>query len=96
MADVRAGADARGTIDLLVSNPIGRCQLLLAKFAALPLGTILLAERTGVSLVVLGAVAEMRFPKDNVATAMLHRELLGESRCAGAGGRIGQNRAEPV
>ena len=95
MADVREGADARATIDLLVSNPIGRCQLLLAKFATLPLGTILIATGTGVSLVVLGAVAETSLPKGNVAPAVLHRSLLGKNQCTGAVGNIRRNQAEP-
>ena len=96
------GEEDRHTLDLLLANPIGRSRVLLEKFAALTLGTFLLAGVTGVSLVVLGNLAEMGLPPGNVAAAMLHLALLGvvfgalALALSAATGRTGLSRGIPA
>lgn len=71
------GEEDHHTMDLLLSNPVGRTRVVLEKFAALALGTFLLAGVTGLSLVGLGSLVDMNLPPGDVAATMLHLALLG-------------------
>ncbi|TDT78259.1 MULTISPECIES: ABC transporter permease subunit [Micrococcaceae] len=71
------GEEDRHTMDLLLSNPVGRGRVVVDKFAAMALGTFLLAAVMGVSLVLEGRLVDMVLPADKVAAAMLHLALLG-------------------
>lgn len=72
-----AGEEDRRTLDLLLTNPVSRTQVLLEKAVALVTGTVLLAAITGLSLVLIGNLWDMDLPPGLVAAAMLHLALLG-------------------
>jgi ABC-2 type transport system permease protein len=72
-----AGEEDRRTLDLLLTNPVSRTQVLLEKAAALVIGTVFLAAVTGLSLVLIGNLWDMDLPPHLVAAAMLHLALLG-------------------
>ena len=76
-SDLVAGEEDRGTIDLLLANPISRRRVLLEKWAALVAGvaaaSVGLAVGLGVGLVAFG----MRIPATRVAAAVVATGLLG-------------------
>jgi ABC-2 type transport system permease protein len=72
-----AGEEDSHTLELLLSAPVGRSRIVLEKFAALVVGTALLAAVTGLSLTLEGNLADMGLPAGNVAAAMVHLALLG-------------------
>ncbi|EWT01060.1 ABC transporter permease [Intrasporangium oryzae NRRL B-24470] len=72
-----AGEEDRHTLDLLLTNPVSRTQVVLEKAAALVVGTVLIAAVTGVSLLFFGRLFDMSLPPGMVAAAMLHLALLG-------------------
>lgn len=71
------GEEDRHTMDLLLSNPVGRGRVVVDKFLAMVLGTFLLAAVLGISLVLEGSMVDLVLPADKVAAAMLHLALLG-------------------
>lgn len=71
------GEEDRHTMDLLLSNPVGRGRVVLDKFLAMAVGTFLLATVMGVSLVLEGKLVDLQLPADKVAATMLHLALLG-------------------
>lgn len=71
------GEEDRHTMDLLLANPVSRSRIVLDKFAAMALGTFLLAAVIGFALVAEGQLVDMQLPAGNVAAAMLHLALLG-------------------
>ncbi len=71
------GEEDRHTMDLLLSNPVGRGRVVLDKFLAMAVGTFLLAAVMGVSLVLEGKLVDLQLPADKVAATMLHLALLG-------------------
>ncbi|MHC6594648.1 ABC transporter permease subunit [Arthrobacter sp. C152] len=71
------GEEDRHTMDLLLSNPVGRGRVVVDKFLAMVVGTFVLAAVMGVSLVLEGNMVDMVLPPDKVAAAMLHLALLG-------------------
>lgn len=97
-----SGEEDRHTMDLLLANPLSRARLVLDKFAAMVIGTFLLAGVTAVALVAEGRLADMDLPVGKVAAAMLHMALLGVVFGALAlalsawTGRSGVSRAVPV
>lgn len=97
-----SGEEDRHTMDLLLANPLSRARLVLDKFAAMVVGTFLLAGVTAVALVAEGRLADMDLPVGKVAAAMLHMALLGVVFGALAlalsawTGRSGVSRAVPV
>lgn len=72
-----SGEEDRHTMDLLLANPVSRDRVLLDKFAAMALGTFLLAGVIGLALVAEGSLVDMGLPAGNVAAVMLHLALLG-------------------
>lgn len=71
-----AGEEDRHTADLLLANPVSRTRVVLQKWAAMALGTLLLGTATGAALLGEGALAGMGLPVGNVSAAMLHMVLL--------------------
>ncbi|BCW75362.1 ABC transporter permease subunit [Arthrobacter sp. FX8] len=71
------GEEDRHTMDLLLSNPVGRGRVVVDKFLAMVLGTFLLAAVLGISLVLEGSMVDLVLPAGKVAAAMLHLALLG-------------------
>ncbi|TXN29931.1 ABC transporter permease subunit [Lacisediminihabitans profunda] len=71
------GEEEHHTMDLLLANPIRRSRVVLDKFAAMAVGTFLLAAVTGTALVAEGQITGMDLPVGNVAAAMLHLAMLG-------------------
>ncbi len=72
-----AGEEDRGTLDLLLANPIGRARVLLEKFAALAAGVAVLMTALWLALLVEGSAAGMDVPLAHAAAAVLHLGLLG-------------------
>ena len=72
-----AGEEDRGTLDLLLANPISRARVLLEKFAALVAGVATLMAALWLSLLVEGAAAGMDVPLAHSAAALLHMGLMG-------------------
>ncbi|WP_285242552.1 ABC transporter permease subunit [Pseudarthrobacter sp. fls2-241-R2A-127] len=72
------GEEDRHTMDLLLSNPVGRGRVVVDKFLAMALGTFLLAAVMGVSLVLEGSLVDMVLPADispPVVSPRVHRGL---------------------
>lgn len=96
-----SGEEDRHTMDLLLANPVSRDRVLLDKFAAMALGTFLLAGVIGLALVAEGSLVDMGLPAGNVAAVMLHLALLGGGlRRVGAGtlgldGEAGPEQGDP-
>lgn len=76
-ASAVAGEEDRGTLDLLLANPVSRARVLMEKFAALVAGVLLLMSALWVALVVEGRAAGMAVPLANSAAALVHMGLLG-------------------
>lgn len=96
------GEEDRHTMDLLLSNPVGRWRVVLEKFLAMAAGTFLLAAVTGAALVLEGRLVELDLPADKVAATMLHLALLGvvfgtlALALSAATGRTGLSRGIPA
>ena len=71
------GEEDRHTLDLLLSNPVGRSRVVLDKFLAMAAGTFLIVAVMGVGMVAEGNLVDLILPAGNVAAAMLHLALLG-------------------
>ena len=76
-ANALAGEEERGTIDLLLANPVSRARVALGKFSSLVVGTAVLAAVLWVALAAEGAAAGMDLPLGNTAAALLQLALLG-------------------
>lgn len=71
-----AGEEDKGTMDLLLANPISRDRVVLHKFGALVIGTLLLALVTGASILVLGPPFDLDLGTGRVMAASLGAGLL--------------------
>ena len=71
-----AGEEDRHTLDLLLSNPVSRTDLVLEKFGAMVAGTAALGTVTAVALLGQGRLVGMSLPAGGVVAAMLHMTLL--------------------
>ena len=97
-----AGEEERGTIELLLANPISRSRVALGKFAALVVGTTTLSAVLWLALVAEGSAAGMALPVGRSGAALLQLDLLGilfgtTALCVGAlTGRLALSRAVPV
>jgi ABC-2 type transport system permease protein len=76
-ASAVAGEEDRGTLDLLLANPISRARVLMEKFAALVVGVAVLMGALWLALLAEGRAAGMDVPLANSAAALLHMGLLG-------------------
>ena len=76
-ASAIAGEQDRGTLDLLLANPVSRARVLLEKFGVMVAGVTVLMAALWVALLVEGSAAGMDVPLANSAAALLHMGLLG-------------------
>ena len=76
-ASAVAGEADRGTLDLLLANPVSRARVLLEKFGALAVGAAVLMTALWLALLLEGTAAGMDVPLANAAAALLHMGLLG-------------------
>ena len=72
-----AGEEERGTLDLLLSNPLSRSQVLLHKFAAMVVAILALALIMWLSAVIGVIVVDMDISFMRMAEATLSAALLG-------------------
>jgi ABC-2 type transport system permease protein len=71
-----AGEEEGRTLDLLLSTPIRRSQILLDKWISMALTTLGLAVVLGLTIALIGPVFELRIPIVDVASACLMLYLL--------------------
>lgn len=76
-SDLIAGEEERRTIDLLLANPISRRRLLVEKWAALLVGTSLVAGSLGAVLAVGSPLAGLRVGAAGLWAAVVASALLG-------------------
>lgn len=76
-SDLVAGEEERGTIDLLLANPISRRQVALEKWVALATGTVLVTACLGVGLAVGLPAAGMHLDAAHVLSAVVATGMLG-------------------
>lgn len=76
-SDVIAGEEDRGTLDLLLSNPISRSRILLEKFAALTSYTVLLGALLEIELVVASVATNTNINFIHLTDITLSVILLG-------------------
>ena len=81
-SDAIAGEEDRGTLDLLLANPVSRGQVLLHKFAALTAATTVLTAVYGVTLAAGAAAVAMDVNYGGLLAAIVSTLLL--SVCLGA------------
>jgi beta-exotoxin I transport system permease protein len=74
-----AGEEEAGTLDLLLSTPVGRGQVLATKAIAIVAAAAALALVAAVSIMVFGPIFDLAAPRADVAAACLMLELLGLS-----------------
>ena len=72
-----AAEEEKGTLDILLSNPTTRLQVLIHKFAALVVATIVLGSVFWLSVVIGGAIVDMDLSLWRTAQATLSGVLLG-------------------
>lgn len=72
-----AGEEENGTLDILLSNPTVRLQVLMQKFAAMVVATSVLAFVLWLSVVVGGAIVDMGLSPWRIAQVTLSAVLLG-------------------
>jgi len=72
-----AGEEEAGSLDVLLSTPVPRRRVLLDKFEAMVLGTFGLVFAMWLSVVVFGAIWDLRPDLPNFTAACLHLFLLG-------------------
>lgn len=75
-SDALAGEEERGTIDLLMANPIRRRRVVLEKWAAVCAGVAGVTAALGVVLGVGDAVLDLRVPADRLMAALVATGLL--------------------
>jgi ABC-2 type transport system permease protein len=71
-----AGREDRGTLDLLLANPVTRTRVVLEELGAMLLSVLLLVTTLGVALVAFGEWAGLDLPVSRVVAAMVHLALL--------------------
>lgn len=76
-SDLIAGEEERHTIDVLLANPISRRRLLVEKWAALLVGTMLLSASLGVVLAIGAPLVGLRVGASNLWAAVIASALLG-------------------
>lgn len=73
-----AGDEDAGTLDLVLSHPVGRIRLALQRFAAVALGVVLIAAVLGLAMIGLGTSVEFRgVGAGEFAAVSLHLALFG-------------------
>ena len=72
-----AGEEEKGTLDILLSNPTTRLQVLIQKFAAMVVATSVLAFVLWLSVVIGGAIVDMDLSLWRTAQATFSGLLLG-------------------
>ena len=72
-----AGEEEKGTLDILLSNPTTRLQVLIQKFAAMAVATSMLAFVLWLSVVIGGAIVDMDLSLWRTAQVTLSGMLLG-------------------
>jgi len=72
-----AGEEERGTLDLLLSNPLTRRRVVVEKFAALMGTTLVLAMALWLGMAIGVAIVEMEISLGRVAKANLSARFLG-------------------
>jgi ABC-2 type transport system permease protein len=72
-----AGEEERGTLDILLSNPTMRVQVLIQKFAAIVVATSVLAFVLWLSVVIGGVLVDMNLSLWRTAQVTLSAVLLG-------------------
>lgn len=72
-----AGEEETGTLDLLLTNPLPRWQVLLEKFVAMFLGTVLLGVVVWLSLIISTAAFDMNVGAGPLAAATASSTLVG-------------------
>jgi len=72
-----AGEEARGTLELLLSNPVTRWQVVTQKFGAMVIATLVLAVFLWVGLVIGAAIVDMEVSLLGLAAVTLNATLLG-------------------
>ncbi len=76
-SDLIAGEEERGTIDILLANPVSRRRLCLEKWAAMTLGVAGVSAVFAVVLLAVGPAAELHVGVDPLIAATLATALLG-------------------
>ncbi len=72
-----AGEEDKGTLDLLLANPVTRVQVVLEKFAAMVLATLVLAVAFWAALAIGADVVDMEIGLGRLAEATFSGVLLG-------------------
>lgn len=72
-----AGEEERGTLDVLLASPMTRWQIVLHKFAAMVVGTLLLGVFLWIGLVLTIAIVDLNLDYVRLAEACLGSVLLG-------------------
>lgn len=72
-----AGEEDRGTLDLLLANPVTRARVVVEKFAALVAGVSVLSAAMWLAVVAEGRAVGLDLPVGSSAAAMVHLGLLG-------------------
>lgn len=75
-ADAIAGEEQRGTIDLLMANPVSRRRVLLEKWAAVCAGVLVVTASLGAVLAVGDVALDMGVAADRLAAATVATGLL--------------------
>ncbi len=71
-----AGEEDRGTLDLLLAQPVARTRLILEKFAATVVATTIICASIGLTLAVLNPLVDLEFKALNLVAANLGLGLL--------------------
>jgi beta-exotoxin I transport system permease protein len=71
-----AGEEESGTLDLLLSTPIRRRRVVLDKFVAMAIGTLLLAGVAWVAALVVGPPFDLTIPFDRLTAASINLFLI--------------------
>lgn len=72
-----AGEEERGTLELLLANPVRRWRIVVEKFAALAIVTAAVVAGIWVALALTAALADIDLALDRVAAALASAGLLG-------------------
>ncbi|MCP4224459.1 MAG: ABC transporter permease subunit [Actinomycetia bacterium] len=71
-----AGEEERGTLDLLLAQPVARTRLILEKFAAIVVATVVICASIGLTLSVLNPLVDLELEAVNLVAANLGLGLL--------------------
>jgi ABC-2 type transport system permease protein len=71
-----AGEEEKGTLDILLANPIERWQVVVEKFIAMAISTTILAAVTAAAIIIGTALADMEVSSENVVAIVASVELL--------------------